>query len=122
MHFLLTPGQRNELPVAWALVNGGGVQHYGRRQWRAQRIICDKGYTSKAFRAALHAAGFRYTIPRLRHERYRGRFDKALYRQRNVIERTFNRLKQFRRLATRFDKRAANFAAFLVLAFILLWG
>jgi transposase len=49
------------------------------------------------------------------------RFDRQAYRQRNRIERTFNRLKQFRRVATRYEKRADNYLAMLTIAAILLW-
>ena len=48
-------------------------------------------------------------------------FDRELYRQRNLVERCFLRLKQFRRIATRYDKRAASYQAFLTIASLLIW-
>jgi len=60
------------------------------------------------------------TIPRKSNER-RGRFDKHLYRERNRVERLINRLKQFRRVSTRYEKLATNYLAMLTIAAILLW-
>jgi transposase len=62
------------------------------------------------------------TIPRKSNERRRGQFDKVLYRQRNPVERCFNRLKQYRRIATRCEKKAENYLAMLTLASILMWA
>jgi len=69
------------------------------------------------------------TIPRLSNEPRRGPFSREIYRQRNVVERAINRLKQFRRIATRYEKLAANYTAMITLvedvgaaiASILLW-
>ncbi len=61
------------------------------------------------------------TIPRKRNERRRGLFDRVAYRARNRVERCINRCKQFRRLATRYEKRAENYRAMWVIAAILLW-
>lgn len=81
----------------------------------------DKGYSSGKIRFYLGRRGIRLTIPRKSNERRRGKFDKSIYRHRNRIERLFNRLKQFRRIATRYKKRAENYQDKLTLAFILLW-
>jgi transposase len=62
------------------------------------------------------------TIPRKTNERRNGPFDRAIYRTRNRIERLINRLKQFRRVATRYEKRAENYLAMLTIAaIVLLW-
>ena len=58
---------------------------------------------------------------RVKSERRRGRFGKAIYRMRNRVERLINRMKQFRRLATRYEKRAENFRAMWVIAATLFW-
>jgi len=63
--------------------------------------------------------GIRVTIARQRSEKRHGPFDKAAYRQRNRVERCINRLKQYRRIATRYEKRAANYLAMLTLVAIL---
>ena len=61
------------------------------------------------------------TIPRKAKECRKGPFDWEVYKQRNLVERLINRLKQFRRLATWYEKRAANYRAMWVIAATLLW-
>jgi transposase len=72
-------------------------------------------------RQYLRRRGIGVVIPRRADERQRGPFDRAAYRQRNVAERLVNRLKQFRRIATRYEKCAINYLGMLTLAAILLW-
>lgn len=123
MTFLLTAGERHELSVAEQLMEQGKVKGSGRGRPRCcpKRVVGDKGYSSKKFRRFLRRRGIRYTIARKVNEHRGGSFDKEVYRQRNRIERLINRLKQFRRIATRYEKRAANYEAMLTLASILLW-
>lgn len=83
--------------------------------------MADKGYSSGKIRRYLRRRGIRLTIPRKSNEKHRGRFDRAAYRNRNRIERLFNRLKQWRRIATRYEKRASNYDAMLTLVAIVLW-
>lgn len=87
---------------------------------RPKRLAADKSYTSKAFRQYLRRRGIRYTIPRRRNEHHKGAFDKQIYRKRNIVEWLIGRLKQFRRIATRYEKRAANFAAMMTIASLFL--
>ena len=75
----------------------------------------------RAIRQYWRRHGIRVTIPRKRCERRTGPFDRALYRLRNAVERLINRLKQCRRIATRYEKRAANYQAMLLIAAIMLW-
>ena len=93
----------------------------GRPRCRPKRVIADKGYAGRQFRARLRRRGIRYTIPRKKNQCRSGPFDAAIYRDRNRIERTFNRFKQCRRIATRYEKRAANYRAMIVIAAILQW-
>lgn len=104
----------------------------GRPRTRPEVVIGDKAYSSRAIRQALRRRGIRAVIPeradqkanRSRRGRAGGRppaFDRDLYRARNVVERCFNRLKQFRAIATRFDKLAARYRAGLHLASLILW-
>lgn len=121
--FLLTVGERHEAVMFEQLMEQGAVRQAGcgRPRLRPKRVVGDKGYSSSKIRCYLRRRGIRYSIPRKDNEKHRGKFDKALYRQRNQVERCFNRLKQFRRIATRYEKKAENYLAMLTLASILLW-
>ena len=120
--FVLTPGQ-HEASVFEELMTRGVVKRpgRGRPRIRPQRVCGDKGYSSRKIRAYLRWGGIRHTIPRKRNERRSGPFDRALYRTRNLVERAINRLKQFRRIATRYEKNAENYLAMLHIGSILLW-
>jgi transposase len=120
---LLTPGQQNEATVFEELMSHGAVKRQGpgRPRVRPGRVCGDKGYTGRRYRRYCRRRGIRYTIPKLRHERRGGRFDRGVYRRRNVVERFFNRCKQFRGLATRYEKLAESYRALWVIAAIILW-
>jgi transposase len=123
MTFVLTRGEQHEVTVFEQLLTQGAVKRAGRGRprKRPQRIVGDKGYSYLSVRRLLRRRGIRYTIPRRSDQHATGPFDKAIYRQRNRVERLINRLKQFRRIATRYDKLATSFLALLHLAAILLW-
>ena len=87
----------------------------------SKAVIADKAYDSNAIRGAVKAARMKAVIPSNRSRKKPIRHDKVLYRERNRIERCFNKLKHFRRLATRYDRRATHFLAFLCLAASILW-
>jgi transposase len=121
--FLLTPGQESDIRVAEELMEAGAVRRRsGQLRLRPKRLVADKGYTSQAFRSYLHQKHIRCTIARRSNERRRGPFEKSFYRKRNIIERLISRLKQFRRIATRYEKRAANFSAMITIASIFLFS
>lgn len=80
----------------------------------------DKGYYSKALLSFLRDQGIRPVIPDHMVKKQPRSFPKKLYRQRNVVERTIGKLKNYRRIATRYEKLAANYLAMLKLAMILL--
>jgi transposase len=86
-----------------------------------EAVLADKGYDSNAIRAKIAAAGMTAVIPSNRSRKTIIPHDELLYRQRNRIERCFNKLKHFRRIATRYDRRAVHFLAFLSLAAAVLW-
>jgi transposase len=120
---LLTPGQRHEAVVFPQLMAGGAVKRRGQgrlRRW-PHRLVGDKAYSSHQIRQYLRRHGIRSTIPRKSNEHRTGPFDQASYCQRNTIERLINRYKQFRRLATRDEKRAANYQVMWLIAAIVLW-
>ena len=107
----LTPGQQPEARVFETLMEQGAVRRpgRGRPRRRPRRVIGDKGYSARRIRGYRRRRGMRITIPRKCNECRSGPFDRAVYRTRNRIERLINRCKQFRRLATRYEKRAANY-------------
>jgi transposase len=121
--FVLTPGQQHECTVFEQLMEQGSIKRKGRGRPRLfpGRIVGDKGYSFKAIRLYLRRKGINYTIPRKSNQTNTGPFDKAIYRGRNRVERLINRLKHNRRIATRYEKRAENYRAFLTIAAILLW-
>ncbi len=123
MTFVLTAGQRHEAVVFEQLMEQGAVKRigHGRPKLRPRRVSGDKSYSSRKIRRYLRQRGMRMTIPRKANERRTGPFDRNLYRTRNRIERLINRLKQFRRIATRYEKRAENYLAMLTIAAIMLW-
>ena len=113
MTVVLTPGQQHEATVFAQLLEQGAVRRGGRGRPRVRpdRVVGDKGYTGRTHRAYCRRRGIRYTLPRRRTERRGGPFDRTAYRLRNRIERLINRCKQFRSLATRYDKRAESYRA-----------
>jgi transposase len=84
-------------------------------------VAGDKGYSSPTVRYYLAGRRIAAIIPTRSDQEPLPNFDRTAYRQRNVVERLINRLKQFRRVATRYEKRAANYGAMLTIACILLW-
>ncbi len=123
LRFLVTAGQRHEAVAFERLMEQGALKRAtaGRPKLRPARVVGDKGYRSKRIRQYLQRRGIRMTIPRKTNERRTGPFDRAIYRERNRIERLINRLKQYRRIATRYEKRAGNYLAMMTLVAIRLW-
>jgi len=87
----------------------------------AREVIADKGYDSNELRQWLHARGSEPVIPPRKCRKRPPAFDRAKYRLRNVVERTFCRLKDFRRIATRYDKLAETFLAAVCIAATVIW-
>lgn len=81
-------------------------------------VLADKGYDSDANRRAIRARGAVPCIPPRKNRTTAIEYDRHLYKERNVVERYFGRIKQYRRVATRFDKKAANFLGFVWVASI----
>ena len=121
--FVFTPGEQHESTVFEQLLEQGAVKRprRGRSRLRRGRGVGDQGYSSRTIRAYLRRRGIGYTIPRKTNERRTGPFNRAIYRLRNRVERAINRLKHFRRLATRYEKRVENYHGRWVIAVTLLW-
>ena len=120
---VLTAGERNEQIAVPELLDHGAVRrsHGGRPRLRPRRVAGDKGYSSPTVRSRLRGRGIGAVIPTKSDQRRRPRFDRAAYRERNGVERLLNRLKQYRAIATRYDKRKEMYHAGLTFAAILLW-
>lgn len=80
-----------------------------------RHLVADKGYDADAFRRSLRARGTTPVIPGRRNRKRPIRHDRHRYRSRHLIENAFCRLKDFRRVATRYDKLAANFLSAVAL-------
>ncbi len=109
---VLTPGQASDKAAVSTLIDGLQPN---------RDLIADKGYDAKAIVDLVIDAGGRPHIPTQRDRKIQREVDPALYRQRNLVERYFNKLKHFRRIATRYDKTARNFLAAVLLASTRLW-
>lgn len=107
---LLTPGNVNDMTAAPELV---------ARLDSAGYLLGDKGYDSDKLRELIRQAGARPVIPGKSNRKRAIPLDKARYRSRHLIENAFCRLKDFRRLATRYDKLARNFLSAVALAVLL---
>jgi transposase len=121
--FQLTAGQNHELVMASSLITQGAIKRVGRGRPRLypKHVVADGAYSSLAFRQFLRVRKIKATIKRPAHQKRRWRFDKSLYKTRNRVERFINRLKQCRRIATRYEKRACYYSAMLTIASIILW-
>jgi transposase len=99
---LLSPGNINDIALAPALLAAAGP---------IQRLIADKAYDANSLRKLLADRGAKAVIPSTSSRTKPIPYNRTLYRQRNLIERMFARLKDYRRIATRYDKLARNFLA-----------
>ena len=84
-------------------------------------VIADKGYDSDRVFEKVEELGAVAVIPPRSNRKVQREYDRELYKERNLIERTFNKLKHCRRLATRYDRKALYFGSFVYLAASLLW-
>lgn len=127
---VLTAGQVHESTQLAAVLDAVRIRQPGRRtRQRPDLLLADKGYSYEPIRRTLRQRQIRHVVPQRSEQRQRragkpGRpplFDAVAYKRRNVIERCVANHKQFRALATRYEKRAANYRALVVLAALLLW-
>jgi transposase len=120
---VLTGGERHEQIALEAVLDQGAIrrQGRGRPRLRPRRVAGDKGYSSPTARQRIRRRGIRPVIPTKKNQPRQPDFDREAYRERNRIERLINRLKQSRRIATRYEKRAINYLAMLTIGMSLLW-
>lgn len=109
--FTVTAGQYSEYPQASNLL----IQYHNTT------ILADKGYDSRSLIDALHQQGCEAVIPSRRTNHHPRTIDRHLYKERHLIETFFNKIKEYRKIATRYDKLAEVFAAFACLAASLIW-
>lgn len=94
----------------------------GHPRTRPDRVLADKAYSSSVIRASLHRRRIKATIPHKGNERAaRDAFDTEAYKQRNIVERTINKLRDTRAVATRYDKREYVYAGTIDVASIRIW-
>jgi len=110
--FILSPGNCADISAAPALLD---------KMPPPARLLADKGYDANSLRGRLKSTETEAVIPSTRSRKTPIPYDSAAYARRNMIERAFCRLKDWRRIATRYDKLAINFASAVAIAATILW-
>jgi transposase len=111
LRWYLTGGEVHDITQGPALIAG----------FNAKQVIADKGYDSSPFVTCIETAGAQAVIPPRKSRRDQRTYDRHAYRERHLVECFFSRLKQFRRIATRYEKLARNFLSMLNLAAAYIW-
>ena len=111
LKIILTPGQRGDVTQAPALLAG----------LSPRRVLADKAYDANALRQIIAELDAEAVIPCNPTRKRLIPYDFQAYKRRNLIERCFNKLKHFRRIATRYDRRALYFLSFVQFASAILW-
>jgi putative transposase len=108
VEFVLTPGQAADVSSAEDLVG----------EHQAEEVVADKAYDSDRLITVLKARGINVVIPPKKNRVEQRQYDVYVYKARHLVEQFINRIKHYRRVATRYEKSAANFLAFVHLAAI----
>ncbi len=111
LRFIVTAGQVGDITQAPALLKGQS----------GDAVLADKAYDSNALRETITSMGAEAVIPSNRSRKIIIPHDQAAYKNRNRIERCFNRMKHFRRFATRYDRRTIHFEGFVYLLAAMIW-
>ena len=111
LKFRLTPGQRHDITQAPELI----IDAYNAE------IIADKGYDCDAFRDQIRSQNCEPVIPPKSNRKNPAEYDENLYEERHIIECFFSKIKHFRRVFSRFDKAARNYAAFIAFVGAMIW-
>ena len=111
IRLILTAGQASEYAQAERLIEG----------FDADYVLADRGYDSDQFVEAIQAMGAMAVIPPRCNRKQRRDYDRKIYKERNLVERLFQKLKQFRRIATRYERLKRNYQSMLNLACSMIW-
>lgn len=111
LRFILTGGQASDSLVAMPLLEGFSFQF----------ALADRGYDADEILQTIQKREAIAVIPPKCNRKIQRHYNRDIYKERNLIERFFNRIKHFRRVATRYEKTACNYLAMLTLASIVLW-
>ena len=111
LQFILTPGQASDIGQAEALVTSIPLK----------RLMADKGYDSKAFVEYLEKQGIEALIPSKSNALEPRKCDWVAYKERHLIECFFGKMKHYRRVFSRFEKKAQNFLGFIAFVAVLIW-
>lgn len=112
--FALTGGERHDLTAVSELLEGAQLAH--------TLYVADKSYDADNLRSDFLVHGALPVIPARRHRRMPAPHDERFYRLRNRIERLVSKLKQFRRVATRYDQTTASYISFVSIAALRTWA
>lgn len=113
----MTAGQRHDITQAVPLLKTLSQ----RQRLEVKAVLADKGYDSQAFIDEIAALEAEAVIPSRKGRKQQRDYDIELYKERNLVERFFNRIKHYRRLATRYEKSVRNYVSFLHVASIMAW-
>ena len=111
VRLLLTPGQDSEIKQAETLIEG----------FSPNCVMADKGYDAEAFIALIEACQATPVIPPKKNRTVPRQYDTYLYKERNLVERLFQKLKHYRRIASRFERLATTYQAMLSLVATMIW-
>lgn len=117
--FTVVPGQRHEITQAELLLKYCRLTDEQRAAVKA--VLGDKGYDSNDFVEQITCIEAQAVIPSRKSRKEPRAYDSQLYKERNKVERFFNRIKHYRRIATRYEKAVRNYESFLHIACIMTW-
>ena len=111
VRFIISEGQQAEVLQGAKLIEGLSIRY----------AVADRGYDANSLIEAIRSMGAEAVIPPRRHRKEQRAYDKAIYTARNLVERLFLKTKNFRRVATRYERLSATYAAMVATAASLLW-
>lgn len=108
------------------IITGGQISDYQKADdlvagFQSDYVIADKGYDSDSFVLAINNTGAQAVIPPRSNRKKMRYYDEVLYKERNLVERFFQKLKHYRRIATRYERLAINYVSMLTLVSTVIW-